>query len=69
MKYFKTELIEQFRERMGWSIRTFCKECEISILTYIKILNQQIDFKSSVLYNIAHIMGIRVRDLYCSLNI
>jgi transcriptional regulator with XRE-family HTH domain len=65
MKYFKTELIEQFREEKGWSIRTFCKECEISILTYIKILNQQLDFKSSALYKIARLMNLKITDICC----
>ena len=63
MKYFKTELIEQFREGMGWSIRTFCKECQISMLTYIKILNQQLDFKSSALYKIARLMNLKITDI------
>lgn len=67
MKYFKTELIEKFREEKGWSVKTFCEECEISMLSYIKILNQQIDIKSSILYNIANVVGLKVRDLYCLL--
>ena len=65
MKYFKTELIEQFRECMGWSVRTFCKECQISMLTYIKILNQQLDFKSSALYKIARLMNLKITDICC----
>lgn len=63
MKYFKTELIEKFREERGWSIKTFCKECEISMLAYIRILSQHLNFRSSALYKIAHIMGVRISDL------
>lgn len=63
MKYFKTELIEKFREERGWSIKTFCKECEISMLAYIRILNQSVNIKSGALYNIAHIMGVSILDL------
>ena len=65
MKYFKTELIENFREEKGWSVKTFCEECEISLLTYIKVINQQIDFSSKVLYKIANTIGVKIGDLCC----
>ena len=64
-KYFKTELIEKFIEGKGWSVRKFCAECKITMLTYMKILNQQLDFKSSALYKIAKIMNLEMCNLCC----
>ena len=63
MKYFKTELIEEFRKEKGWSITRFCKECRIGLDVYNKIINQKMNFRASMLFRIARVIGLQVYQL------
>jgi len=62
-KYYRTELIENFRNQKGWSINKFCKECKIGTPVYKKILNQQLNFRLSALFKISRVMKVYVCNL------
>ena len=63
MRYFKEELILDFIKGKGWTARKFCKECKITINTFLKILNQQLDFKLIALFKIAQMMNLEIFNL------
>ena len=63
MKYFKIEIIENFRQEKGWSVTRFCKECKIGLDVYKKIINQQINFRANMLFRIARVIGLQVYQL------
>lgn len=62
-KYYRTELIENFRKENGWSISRFFNECKIGIDVYYKIINQQLNFRLTALFKIARIMKVHVYQL------
>ena len=62
-KYFKTNIIEDFRKQKGWSINKFCIECRIGAPVYKKILNQQLNFRLSALLKIARRINIHICNL------
>ena len=63
MKYFKTHLIVKFIKRKNWTMTRFCKECNIGLQVYKKIMAQQINFRANMLFRIARVMGIEVYQL------
>ena len=63
-KHYKTELIEEFRKENRLSVERFCKQCNICMATYYKIMHQQLNFRSSVMFKIARAMGVEMKRLY-----
>ena len=63
MKYFKSATLENFRREKGWSVTRFCKECKIGLDVYKKIINQQINFRASMLFRIARVIDLQVYQL------
>ena len=64
MKYYKTELIENFRKQNNLTVIKFCKLCKIYEGSYYKIINQQLKCRASVIFKIARAMNIHMSELY-----
>ena len=56
------ELIKKYMEKNNLSPKQFCKKCEISYYSYLKIMKNTIT-KFRPLYNISVIINVTMKDL------
>ena len=63
-KYYRTDLIKQFRKENKLTIKRFCRMCKISSYTYYKIINQELDCKITNLFRVAQAMNLSMSELH-----
>ena len=63
-KYYKTELIENFRKENKLSVIQFCRLCKISQDLYYKVINQQLKCRASSIFKIARVINVSMSDLH-----
>ena len=59
----KTELIAQFLKQNKLSKSHFCKMCNISPVTFDKIMANQTNFGIVALFKIARVLGVHISKL------
>ena len=64
MKYYKIELIENFRRDNRLTVENFCRQCKIAMPTYYKIKNQTLDIRASAVFKIAKVINRNMYELY-----
>lgn len=63
-KYYKTDLIENFRKENNLTVELFCRICQITKQAYYKIINQQLKCKIVNLFKVARVMKISISELH-----
>lgn len=60
----KTEVIKIYLKENELSKSAFCKKCKISFTTLKKVLEQDTSYNLVALFKIAHVLKIRVCELF-----
>lgn len=63
LKMFFPEKIEEYRKKHKISIKNFCKMCDISLLTYKKMMTHDYSFKATAVVKVARVMGVHPGSL------
>lgn len=56
--------LNNYRKENGLSLTAFCKKCGIGINTYNKMVNNDMNYRTTALFKVARTMEIQIKDLF-----